>query len=296
VLRARRGDIEATAPPDRNDEYLIYQLLVASWPVENLTNEDLTNDYAERLKQALRKCIREAKVHSTWAAPNIEYEEAVLAFVDNALDPRESQAFLGSFLPFQRDIARWGARNSLVQTVLKLTAPGVPDIYQGAELWDLSLVDPDNRRPVDYARRLQLLDEIDKRPPAIGKLMDRWQDGAVKLFVTSRILRFRATWPDLFERGAYVPLLSTGPRAEHIAGFARMEGNRALLVIIARFPARSEANPHWQGTTLAIPPELAGGTFCNLFSGARLSAREVEAELDLVFDGLPVAVFSLEAQ
>jgi (1->4)-alpha-D-glucan 1-alpha-D-glucosylmutase len=298
VLRARRGDIGATAPPDRNDEYLIYQLLVASWPVEALTNEYWHEggwrDYAERLKQALRKSIREAKVHSTWAAPNIEYEEAVVAFVDSALDPQESQAFLGSFLPFAREIARWGVRNSLVQTVLKLTAPGVPDVYQGAELWDLSLVDPDNRRPVDYERRLQLLDEIDTRNPSMRELMDQWQNGAVKLFLTSRILRFRATDPELFERGAYVPLLSCGPRAEHIAGFARVDGSRALLVIVVRFPARSEANPDWHGTTLASPPQLAGGTFRNLFTGARLSARDVEAELDVVVDALPVAVFAME--
>jgi (1->4)-alpha-D-glucan 1-alpha-D-glucosylmutase len=298
VLRARRGDIEAKAPPDRNDEYLIYQLLVASWPVENLSDEHPHDagwrDYVERLKQAVRKSIREAKVHSSWAAPDIGYEEAVLAFVDSALDPQESKAFLSSFLPFQRDVARWGARNSLVQTVLKLTAPGVPDIYQGAELWDLSLVDPDNRRPVDYERRLRLLDEIDSRKPSLRELMDQWQSGAIKLFLTSRILRFRANYPELFERGTYEPLLSAGPRAEHIIGFVRIDVNRALLVIVARFPARNAANPGWQGTTLAIPPQLAGGTFCNLLTGARLRAREVEAELDLVFDALPVAVFSAQ--
>jgi len=299
ILRARHGDIEATAPPDRNDEYFFFQMLAGSWPAEALANdnvdETVLRDYSERVKQAMRKFMREAKVHSTWAAPNIEYEEAVLAFTDGALDVRESQAFLSVFLPFQKQLARLGMENSLVQTVLKLTAPGVPDVYQGSELWDLSLVDPDNRRPVDYQKRMQMLEELDAREPSMIALMDRWPDGAVKLFVTSRVLRCRAAQPDLFTAGAYEPILSAGPQADCICGFARIHGDRALLVVTARFPARRESDPEWRRTTLALPPQLAAGTFRNIFTGTLLSARDIELALDLVLDALPVAVLTTSA-
>ena len=294
ALRARRGDIEATAPPDRNDEYFFFQTLAGSWPVEALAseniNETLPGDYSERVKQAMRKFMREAKVHSSWAAPDIEYEEAVLAFVDGALDFRESESFLSVFLPFQRQLARLGVENSLVQTVLKLTAPGVPDVYQGSELWDLSLVDPDNRRPVDYEKRMRMLADLDARQPSVRELMKHWHDGAVKLFVTSRILRFRAAQPSLFERGAYEPILSAGPKADCICGFARIAGDCAVVVITARFPARRETDTEWHRTTLAIPPRLASRTFRNIFTGTRLTTGNVELALDLVLDALPVAV------
>lgn len=299
ILRARRGDIEAAAPPGRNEEYLFYQLLAGSWPVELLTDDELDEaalrKYAERLKQAMRKSIREAKVHSTWAAPNMEYEESVLAFVDAALNPRESEAFLSTLLPFERRISRLGMENSLVQTVLKLTAPGVPDIYQGAELWDLNLVDPDNRRPVDYGRRIQLLADLDARKPSVRELADRWQDGAIKLFVISRILDLRARDPELFENGAYEPIMSAGPKADCLCAYARIAGDRALLVIAARFPARREMDPDWRGTVLALAPQLSAGTFRNILTGRRLSASDIEVAVDLVFDGLPVAVFALDS-
>ena len=161
ILRARRGDVEGTAPPDQNDEYMFYQLLVGSWPAELLgrrtPDAEALAAYAERIKGALTKSMREAKVHSTWAAPGTAYEEAMLSFAELALDTDRAGTFLASFLPFAERIARLGASNTLAQTVLKLTLPGVPDIYQGTELWDLSLVDPDNRRPVDYALRLRML-------------------------------------------------------------------------------------------------------------------------------------------
>lgn len=299
VLRARRSDIEASAPPDRNDEYLFYQLLLGSWPediaTDNGFDETALRNYAGRLKQAMRKSIREAKTHSTWAAPNIEYEEAVLAFIDGALDAGESQAFLATFLPFQRQIARLGIENSLVQTVLKLTAPGVPDIYQGAELWDLSLVDPDNRRQVDYERRARMLDDLDERKPPMRDLVEHWEDGAVKLFIVSRTLRFRCAETDLFERGEYEPILSAGPKADCLCGFARTQGNRAAVVIAARFPARRQREPCWQGTTLALPQQLAGATFRNIFTGVRLRAGDLENAVDLAFDALPVAVFATDS-
>jgi (1->4)-alpha-D-glucan 1-alpha-D-glucosylmutase len=242
----------------------------------------------------MRKFMREAKVRSSWAAPDIEYEDAVLAFVDGALDFREAESFLSVFLPFEEQLARLGVENSLVQTVLKLAAPGVPDIYQGSELWDLSLVDPDNRRPVDYQKRMRMLAGLDARKPRVCELMKHWHDGAVKLFVTSRILRFRADHPSLFERGDYEPILSAGPKADCICGFARIEGDYAALIVTARFPARREADPEWQGTTLGLPFRLAARTFRNIFTGTRLTAGEIELTPDLVLDALPVAVLAAD--
>jgi (1->4)-alpha-D-glucan 1-alpha-D-glucosylmutase len=298
MLRARRGDIQATAPPDRNDEYLFYQLLVGSWPVEIDTIEGHRGElsgFARRLKEAMRKSIREAKVHSTWASPDTAYEDAVLAFIDGALDPDESHAFLAEFLPFQRYLSRLGIENSLVQTVLKLAAPGVPDTFQGTELWDLSLVDPDNRRPVDYERLTRLLDDLDTRKPSIWELMAHWESGAVKLFLISRLLRFRALDPELFEHGDYEPLLTAGPKADWICGFSRGHGNSALLIIAARFPAKRERDPSWHGTTVAIPQQFGARTFRNMFTGTRLPAANIEVSLDLVFEGLPVAVLATDS-
>ena len=142
ILRARRGDVEGTAPPDRNDEYLFYQFVFGAWPADLTGIEEPGPEklraFAERLEGAMVKSIREAKLRSTWASPNTAYEEAVVGFVREAFDVSRPNAFLSAFLPFQGRVARLGARNSLVQTALKLTLPGMPDIYQGAELWDLS--------------------------------------------------------------------------------------------------------------------------------------------------------------
>jgi (1->4)-alpha-D-glucan 1-alpha-D-glucosylmutase len=301
MLRARRGDIGAKAPPDRNDEYLFYQLLVGSWPAELIStgsiDERIFKDFAERMKQTMRKSIREAKTHSTWAAPNVAYEEPVMAFIDGALDPKESHAFITEFLPFAEQIARLGVENSLIQAVLKLTAPGVPDIYQGSELWNLSLVDPDNRRPVDYCTRRKLLREVNSGELSIRKLktlMKNWQNGAIKLFVIARVLECRAGDPELFDKGEYEPLLTAGPKADCICGFARLHENRAVLVIAARFPFRREQDPEWHGTTIAMPPRLASGRFRSIFTGKRFFASDVESGIDLVFEGTPVAVLTLE--
>jgi (1->4)-alpha-D-glucan 1-alpha-D-glucosylmutase len=298
MLRARRGDIESAAPPDANDEYLFYQMLLGSWPAEITSCAALApealRDYAERLKQAMLKSIREAKVHSTWAAPNLAYEEAALAFVEAALDPCESRAFFAEFLPFQRQIAHFGMENSLAQTVLKLTMPGVPDIYQGSELWDLSLVDPDNRRPVDYGLRLKMLKDLDARKESFRELMDRWPDGTVKLFITQRLLQLRAEDPDLFASGGYEPLPVSGAKSDCVCAFARIQGCRAVVAIVARFPFRRSQDPEWHDTTVAIPAQLSRCVFKNVFTGSRLAVTDIESAIGVVFDGSPVAVLTVD--
>jgi (1->4)-alpha-D-glucan 1-alpha-D-glucosylmutase len=240
----------------------------------------------------MTKSIREAKFHSTWTSPNKPYEDAVRDFVDGALDPDISRAFLGAFLPFQERVARLGVENSLFQTVLKLTVPGVPDIYQGAELWDLSMVDPDNRRPVDYELRARLLDKLHSGVVSPSELLSCWKDGAVKLFVTSTLLRFRAAEAELFAAGGYEPLSVTGPNADCICAFARQNGGRAIVVLAARFPARREVEPNWSGAVVSLPKDMPGTKLRNLFTDAEIAKDRGELDIGLALDGLNVAVLT----
>jgi (1->4)-alpha-D-glucan 1-alpha-D-glucosylmutase len=292
ILRARRGDIEAAGPPDHNDEYLFYQLLTGTWPVELIGLEPLdvaaVQLFTARIKGAMTKSMREAKVNSTWASPDTAYENAVRAFVEAALDPENSRAFFAGFLPFVARVARLSVQNSLVQTTLKLTVPGVPDIYQGSELWDLSMVDPDNRRPVDYGRRIRLLDEIATRP--IQELLQNSQDGALKMFVVARILALRAEEPQLFAQGEYEPMVAAGPASDCICAFARRLEGRAVVVLAARFPVRLQGSAGWRGTTIALPPGLEGEAFKEVLTGVELSGESGVLDAAAVFADLPVAV------
>ena len=276
LLRARRGDVEGTAPPDRNDEYLFYQLLLGTWPAE-LTCADpkQLRSFTERVEGAMVKSMREAKLRFTWATPNTAYEEAVLGFVRDALDVSRHNAFLDTFLPFQERVARLGIRNSLVQTTLKLTLPGMPDIYQGTKFWDLSLVDPDNRRPVDYETRTELLEQVMaslqlNRVGAMLDMLENWRDGRVKLAIIASLLAYRRARPKLFAQGGYEPLFAAGVRADQICAFARRHEENALIVVATRFPARCEGERDWSGTEIAWPQAVGGDTLWrDLFSACR---------------------------
>ncbi len=261
LLRARRGDIEGNAPPDRNDEYLLYQLLVGSWPVELLeqTDKAALEIYGKRLAGALEKSIREAKLHSTWTSPNAAYEEAMQALARAALDSAGG-GFLASFLPFAHKIARLGVKNSLIQTVMKLTLPGMPDIYQGCEMWDLSLVDPDNRRPVDYQVRASALNELRHKLTNVGgreavmsELFESWQDARIKLAVTTLLLDLRRMQEDLFATGGYEALTIVGAKADQALGYLRSGGGEGLAVFVARYPGLRDVDPDWSGTMASIP-------------------------------------------
>lgn len=299
ILRARRGDVQGTDPPDRNDEYLFYQLLVGSWPPE-LTGEAIADRaalaaYAARIEGVMLKSLREAKLRTTWAAPDTAYEEAVLGFVRQALDPDRSATFLGAFLPFQERIARLGVLNSLVQTALKLTAPGVPDLYQGAELWDFSLVDPDNRRPVDFALRERLLAEVTKaldgdRETALCTMLDRWQDGRIKLALVATALRFRAGNPALFASGSYEPLAVEGEDAECVCGFLRQFEETSLLVAVQRFPLRGEAGPVRASIVAGPAHGDISGAWRDLLSGRSVTAADGALPATELFPTLPVAL------
>jgi (1->4)-alpha-D-glucan 1-alpha-D-glucosylmutase len=260
--------VEGVAAPDRDDEYMLYQTLVGSWPIDMLDGPgaEQLEVYGGRIHSALEKSLREAKRRSSWAAPDSEYEEAMQAFAREAL---RSDAFLSNFLPFTRRIARLGIQNSLAQTVCKLTAPGVSDIYQGCELWDLNLVDPDNRRPVDFALReadlagLACRLEVPEQRPALFKtLINEWRDGRVKLAAIGLLLAFRRQEPELFSTGDYQPIVIEGDRSDWAFGYVRASGDRRLAVLIARYPAHREAEPQWNAEA-----HLPEGRWFDLFRG-----------------------------
>jgi (1->4)-alpha-D-glucan 1-alpha-D-glucosylmutase len=292
ILRARRGDLHGNAPPDRNDEYFFYQLLLGVWPAEltgiGIPIADALASLRERLEGALVKSLREAKRHSSWVAPDAAYEEAMLSFARDALDPSRP-AFLDAFLPFQARIAEAGVINSLTQTLVKLTAPGVPDIYQGADLWDLTLVDPDNRRPVDYKTRARLLDDIEQglqADPAglMRRLLADWRDGAVKLAVTRQALHLRRRLPNLFRDGTYEGMQADGVAANHLVAFARQHEGETVILAATRLPLALAANGGWRDTSLTLPP----GRWRCVLTGQPVTGGPVQAA-DL-FTLLPVAL------
>ncbi len=292
LLRARLGDVEGRAPPDRNDEYMFYQMLVGSWPMDMLDGLSPTahDAYRARVESALEKSLREAKRRSSWTAPNAVYEQAMRSFAREALSP-DGTSFLTSFLPFVKRIAALGVENSLVQTVLKLTAPGVPDIYQGCDLWDLSLVDPDNRREVDYSMREQAMAELAEPLAAVGhrralfgSLMRDWRDGRVKLATIALLLAFRREHAEFFADADYQPIEIMGEEANLAAGFTRSHGDKSLAVLVARFPALREAAPNWRAEA-----RLPQGRWRDLFSGGRV---EPAGPLSRWLAPLPFAVLT----
>ncbi|HET6467273.1 MAG TPA: malto-oligosyltrehalose synthase [Geminicoccaceae bacterium] len=248
--------------PEPKVAYLIYQTLVGVWPL-GLGPKDAAglHHLADRLATYLQKALREAKERTRWTAPDAEYEAAVESFARALLHPGESAEFLGDLAAFVGRIAPAGAANGLAQTLLRLTAPGVPDIYQGSELWELSLVDPDNRRPVDFAALAAALAD----PSPLPARLARWRDGHVKQGLVQAVLRFRAERPELFAIGGYRPLQAEGARADHVLAFARAQGDAFALTIVPCRVARllegadlplppAEA---WSETRLVLPPELA---------------------------------------
>ncbi len=230
--------------PSPNDEYLLYQTLVGAWPFQFSSESSPTDwkTFNERIENYMLKAIREAKQNTSWINRNTEYEEAVSSFVKALLDPAAKNRFLNDFIPFQRRVARIGLWNSLSQTLLKLTSPGVPDIYQGNELWDLSLVDPDNRRAIDYHQRRKLFSSISSRVSApdassIRNLLETPEDGQIKLYLIWRSLCLRQEQPTLFQQGQYLPLAVTGAKANHVIAFARKVEGASVVVIVPRLIA-----------------------------------------------------------
>jgi (1->4)-alpha-D-glucan 1-alpha-D-glucosylmutase len=306
VNRRHRRQTERGTAPSRNDEYLLYQTLLGAWPFEDPSGEAL-EEFRERVEGYMLKAVREAEVRTSWTNRDEEYEDALTGFVGATLDP--DGEFMGEFLPLARRVSRIGALNSLSQTLVKLTAPGVPDVYQGNDLWDLSLVDPDNRRPVDYELRGRMLDDIRERFAADGPGTNRsllgsgsWRDGSPKLHLTWRALSLRREREELFRDGEYLPLEVTGPRAGHVFAYARRLGDEAAIAVAPRLysPLAPEAGllpepAAWEETRVELPPDLPM-SFHNALTGeaVRVHADTEGRHLDLreILASFPVALLS----
>ena len=252
------------------------------------------------------KAAREAMVHTRWITPDTGYENALLTFAETILDEAGENEFLEYFLRTQSRLAYYGALNSLSQVLLKITSPGVPDVYQGTELWDFSLVDPDNRRPVDFRKRIQLLKDLKKRESKsrdtlIPELLVNWEDGRIKLYVTYKALNFRREHRELFLEGEYLPLFGSGARRKNVVAFSRSKADQWVLVAVPRLVAKMAApgaplgKRAWGESLLNIPPE-APGSWTNIFTGETLEAPHTsEAEslpLNRIFSRFPVALLS----
>ncbi len=267
--------------PNRNDEYFIYQTLLGSYPFYDYEY----SQFVDRVKAYVVKAVREAKVHTAWLRPDSEYEEAAEHFVERILERSENNEFLRSFIPFQQKIQHYGIFNSLSQLTIKLTAPGVPDIYQGTELWDLSMVDPDNRRPVDYQQRFHFLTDMNKKLEQdplhlLKELLSDRRDGRIKLFLMAQILKQRHHFPQLFQEGSYLPLDVVGSQSEHVIAFARQYQKQIFLVVVPRFltavipvgqdPLGEEV---WQDTLVELPPE-SGSNWQDILTQQKLKATK----------------------
>jgi (1->4)-alpha-D-glucan 1-alpha-D-glucosylmutase len=260
VNRRWKRSINEAEAPDANEEYLLYQTLLGTWPVQpsGEAEEHATSDYIERIQTYMAKALNEAKINTSWIQPNEEWLAAMRDFIAKILDASPKNKFLPSFLPVVKEIARLGAINSLTQTLLKLTSPGVPDIYQGNEIWDFSLVDPDNRRPVDYKHRREMLAQLAQANPP--ELVDLWPDGRIKMFLTQRALQFRREHVDLFQRGNYLPLRASGTFAESSISFARELNGEWIVVIAPRLSSRVGFPPvgdKWKDTAIELPESLS---------------------------------------
>ncbi len=270
INRGARIEVEGQPSPVPDDEYLLYQSLLGAWPNDlELADTAARDTFRQRIGGFMTKAMREGRQRSSWTDPNAAYEQAVDSFLARLLDPKNGARFQQRFLPFQARIARMGMLNSLVQVVLKCACPGFPDFYQGTEFWDLSLVDPDNRRPVDYEARLAALARLEAwregDAAAVAQLRDRWPDGLVKFHVMQRMLHLRRAMPDLFEWGDYRGCGVQGPRSRHVIAFSRNHHSGSLIVVAGRLfaglidgDATLPSPDVWEGTEVKVATRGSG--------------------------------------
>jgi (1->4)-alpha-D-glucan 1-alpha-D-glucosylmutase len=292
--------IDGQEIPEPDMEELIYQTLLGSFPL----NREESIDFRERFKQYILKSAREAKTYTNWIRPDERYEVAIISFVDTILKEQESNEFLDDFVPFRKKIAFFGALNSLSQVLLKITSPGVPDFYQGNEFWKFDLVDPDNRRPVDFKARSESLSvliqrEKEDKTGLVRDLLKNWQDGRIKLYLTYKALNFRRGNSDLFQKGEYLPLYTAGKKSENIVAFARHLENQWVIVAVPRLschlvePWDYPLNRHVWGKDTLVLPDKTPSDWVNVVTGETMNQKE-EAHMQLaqVFNTFPLALLT----
>jgi len=285
IARRHRVRIsEDRIAPDRNEEYHLYQSLVAAWPLQPMDDEEM-EVFVGRMEAYMVKAAREAKVNTSWINPDASWDEALVLFVRRLLYDSD---FLRAFLPFVEKVSEAGIYNSLSQTLLKMVSPGVPDVYQGCEVFQFSLVDPDNRRPADFRKlteNLREMEEATDRLELCEKLWESRRDGRIKQYVTARSLRLRKSDPDLFAEGDYLPLEFAGPRRDHAVGICRRKGSRPVIAVAPRLVASllSETDP-WRDTHLLLPGGTGAAPWTDLLTGKTHRPRTVRQ-----CDALPLA-------
>jgi len=289
--RSLAAPLRSDTSPAAGDELILYQVLLGSWPLD--LGADLEG-YQQRLWQWQQKALREAKLHSSWSAPNEAYERGVETFLSRLLLSAEGHALRSAIGNAAQVIAPAGAINGLAQSLLRITVPGVPDLYQGAEFWDFSLVDPDNRRPVDFNARQQAL----RTPPDIGELLFHWRDGRIKQAVIAQALALRKAYPELFHSGRYTPLQVLGKHAAHVVAFAREHQGKYLVVVVPRwshcllengvFP---QINAQvWGDTRVTLPFAATTQKWKGLFHTGAVTPNK-ELPLSTALGDFPVNVF-----
>ncbi len=297
--------VAGEAVPSANEEYFLYQTLVGSWPLTPMNSEE-HREFVARIHTYMEKALREAKVNTSWVNPNTEYEAAFHSFLDTLLDRSVSKPFLDDFTPFQARIATAGIFNSLSQTLLKIASPGLPDFYQGTEVWNFSLADPDNRRSVNYHQLQTLLARLrtaESENPAtlIDRLVAEPSDGSLKLYVTRTALRFRLENRAVFAKGSYLPLRPTGDRHKHLVAFARSFRETTLVVLAGRFFAQLEAQTRlpvgleaWGNAEVVLRKQLPAGPYRDVFTGLTLTPVRRNGNLILpvaeAFSHLPIVL------
>jgi (1->4)-alpha-D-glucan 1-alpha-D-glucosylmutase len=298
--------------PSRNDEYLLYQTLIGCWPLEPLSQEGLSQ-LCERIEAYMLKAVREAKQITSWVNPDLAYENALSEFIRALLAPSKNNAFLSDFLPFQQLVSRLGMFNSLSQILIKFTTPGVPDIYQGNELWNFSLVDPDNRKQVDYHSRRLLLDELQhifrehstNAVEEAKRLLMTMEDGRIKLYLTWKSLQLRRRFDDLFRDGDYVPLHVDGVRSKHVCAFARRYREQSVVIAVPRLlcsligsEERDPIGDIWEKTYIDLPETLNGTRWENVLTGELLQLEKDSGYVALsrLFAHFPYALLVLLSQ
>jgi (1->4)-alpha-D-glucan 1-alpha-D-glucosylmutase len=300
--RSKKTKLNGSEAPDRNDEYFLYQTLLGAFPFGGTAD----TEFIGRIKAYIVKAVREAKVHTEWLKPDLAYEGAFVAFIEAILTASPANRFLSDFSAFAERVAHFGALNSLSQTLLKIAAPGVPDIYQGNELWDLSLVDPDNRRTVDFAPRQKALDSMTTRsacdPAALAaELLTMKNNGQIKLFLIHRALEAKRKYPMVFQNGAYLPLEVTGPYKDHVVAFARSHDHGwsvavapRLLTRLIKEDQRPLGREIWKDTRIVVP-DGAPTEWRDALCGHRIAGERSLALGDVLKD-FPVALLVADAR
>lgn len=302
-----RTTVDGSDAPDRNDEYLFYQALVGSWP-SNVSEPIAPPEFIARMRDYMQKAIKEAKTHTSWITANDAYDAATTKFVEDVLSGPRSREFLKRFLPIQQRAARLGIVNSLGQVVLKAIAPGVPDFYQGSERWELSLVDPDNRRPVDYELHAKMLAELEPwianaspptpTPDTVGGWLRQSTDGRIKMYLIACLLRLRRREPALFLAGDYLPLVVEGDKSDHLIACARHHEGKWALAVVPRLCAkiakgrRLPLGEIWGETAIRLPADFGAGACESIFTHTTHTPDGDRLRVADLFAHCPVAMLS----